>query len=135
MNTTKLTLGEAAKEAKCSKATLSKALKKGDISGYKKPDGSYAIDPAELMRWNGERSRKGSQNQTQTPKETPINTPQNSILEAELKARDREIARLEDHIESLSRVNERLLAAPQKAAEGDKYHLGWFDRLLGRKPL
>src|SRR3954447_5077192 len=44
------TLGEAAKQARVSKPTLSKAIKTGRISAEKQPDGSYRIQPAELFR-------------------------------------------------------------------------------------
>lgn len=153
MNTPFLTLGQAAKEVRCSKATLSKALKKGDLSAEKQPDGSYRIQPAELMRWNGNRSQVNTRNQAQTPKETHEETPSNlSILteNAELKARlevleserARERSQLEDTIsdlrERLDRSEaraERLLPAPEKAAESVRRDLGWFDRLLGRKAV
>jgi excisionase family DNA binding protein len=44
------TLGEACKQAKVSKPTLSKAIKNGRLSAEKQPDGSYRIQPAELFR-------------------------------------------------------------------------------------
>ena len=44
------TLGSAAKATGKSKATISKALKSGRISGYKGDDGVFNIDPAELHR-------------------------------------------------------------------------------------
>ncbi|WP_429278411.1 hypothetical protein, partial [Novosphingobium gossypii] len=45
-----LTLGQAAKEAGVSKATLSKALKSGRLSYIAKSTAGYEIDPAELFR-------------------------------------------------------------------------------------
>ena len=45
------TLGQAAKEIGCSKATLSRAIKNGKLSAKKNDDDTYAIDAAELMRW------------------------------------------------------------------------------------
>lgn len=44
------TLGTAAKATGKSKATISKALKSGRISGHKSDDGVFHIDPAELHR-------------------------------------------------------------------------------------
>lgn len=44
------TLGSAAKATGKSKATISKALKSGRISGHKGDDGVFHIDPAELHR-------------------------------------------------------------------------------------
>ena len=45
----KLTMGQAAKQVNCSKATLSRAIKEGRLSAEKREDGSYAIDPSELQ--------------------------------------------------------------------------------------
>jgi hypothetical protein len=46
----KLSLGQAAKLAGRSKPTISAWLKSGRISGSKRPDGVYEIDPAEILR-------------------------------------------------------------------------------------
>ena len=45
-----LTLGQAAKVARTSKTTLSRAIKAGRLSAERRDDGSYQIDPAELSR-------------------------------------------------------------------------------------
>lgn len=45
-----LSLGQAAKEAGVSKATISKALKTGRLSFVSKSTAGYEIDPAELFR-------------------------------------------------------------------------------------
>ena len=44
------TLGAAAKATGKSKATISKALKSGRVSGHKGDDGVFHIDPSELHR-------------------------------------------------------------------------------------
>src|SRR4051794_41484017 len=46
-----VTLGNAAKQLGLSKPTLSKAISRGHLSAMRREDGSFAIDPAELMRW------------------------------------------------------------------------------------
>ena len=46
-----ITLGDAARTLKISKPTLSKAISKGQLSASRNEDGSFAIDPSELMRW------------------------------------------------------------------------------------
>jgi hypothetical protein len=45
-----MSLGQAAKEASVSKATISKALKSGRLSYVSKSPAGYEIDPAELFR-------------------------------------------------------------------------------------
>ena len=45
-----LTLGQAAKATGKAKVTLARAIKNGRISAARGPDGSYAIDPSELLR-------------------------------------------------------------------------------------
>ncbi len=45
-----MSLGQAAKEAGLSKATISKALKTGRLSYVSKSTAGYEIDPAELFR-------------------------------------------------------------------------------------
>jgi excisionase family DNA binding protein len=46
-----ITLGNAAKQLGLSKPTISKAISRGHLSATRRDDGSFAIDPAELMRW------------------------------------------------------------------------------------
>jgi excisionase family DNA binding protein len=46
-----VTLGEAARQLGISKPTLSKAISKGALSASRRDDGSFAIDPSELVRW------------------------------------------------------------------------------------
>ncbi len=43
-------MGEAARQAGVSKATIHRHIKSGKLSAARKDDGSYAIDPAELFR-------------------------------------------------------------------------------------
>lgn len=109
----KYTLGQAAKETGISKPTLSRAVKKGDLSADGGGGKSYKIDPSELGRWlTSYRER----NPEITTKTTPIDTPEtpnaNKELEAEVEAlreqvergeaeRMRERTQLEAHIDDL----------------------------------
>lgn len=105
----KLTLGQAAKTAKRSKGTLSKALNSGGISAAKDDKGRWQIDPSELSRWMSANPFPNSlQNQSEAPKETH----ENSVLGVEVKMlreridamtaeRDRERGQLVDQIEDL----------------------------------
>lgn len=105
----KLTLGQAAKTAKRSKGTLSKALNSGGISAEKDDKGRWQIDPSELSRWmSANPFPNGLENQSETPDETH----ENSVLGIEVKMlrerieamiaeRDRERGQLVDQIEDL----------------------------------
>jgi len=105
----KLTLGQAAKTAKRSKGTLSKALNSGGISAEKDDKGRWQIDPSELSRWmSANPFPNGRENQYETPEETG----KNSALAVEVKMlkeridsmaaeRDRERGQLVDQIEDL----------------------------------
>lgn len=105
----KLTLGQAAKTAKRSKGTLSKALNSGGISAEKDDKGRWQIDPSELSRWmSANPFPNGRKNQSETPEETH----ENSALGVEVKMlreridamtaeRDRERGQLVDQIEDL----------------------------------
>jgi excisionase family DNA binding protein len=57
-----VTLGNAAKQLGVSKPTISKAISRGHLSATRRDDGSFAIDPSELVRWwEGARHRFHSQ--------------------------------------------------------------------------
>lgn len=105
----KLTLGQAAKTAKRSKGTLSKALNSGGISGNKDEKGRWQIDPSELSRWM---SANPLPNSLKNQSETQEKTPENSALGVEVKMlreqieamtaeRNRERGQLVDQIEDL----------------------------------
>lgn len=105
----KLTLGQAAKTARRSKGTLSKALTSGGISAEKDDKGRWQIDPSELSRWISANPFPSSfENQS----ETPYETHENSAIGVEVKMlreqidaitaeRDRERGQLVDQIEDL----------------------------------
>lgn len=102
-----LTLGQAAKEAGKSKATISKYLKNGKLSYLSKDDNGYQIDPAELFRVfpKGEHINSNSE-QSQTPKKTHSN----STLE-------KEIDLLREQISRMDQMNERERAQLEKQIE------------------
>lgn len=110
----KLTLGQAAKTARRSKGTLSKALNSGGISAEKDDKGRWQIDPSELSRWMSSNPfLNGPENQSETQEKTH----ENSALGVEVKMlreridamsaeRDRERGQLVDQIEDLrARLN------------------------------
>ena len=83
----KYTLGQAAKETGVSKPTLSRAVKKGDLTAEGGGGKPYRIDPSELGRWlSGYRERNPEVSTYVTPSETPETPNRNNDLEAEVDA-------------------------------------------------
>lgn len=100
----KYTLGQAAKETGVSKPTLSRAVKKGDLSAEGGGGSPYKIDPSELGRWlSSYRERNPETAATTTPKVTPETPNVNNDLEAEVNALREQIAR-----EETERARERV---------------------------
>ncbi|MFZ3585422.1 helix-turn-helix domain-containing protein [Loktanella sp. DJP18] len=109
----KYTLGQAAKETGVSKPTLSRAVKKGDLSAEGGGGSPYKIDPSELGRWlAGYRERNPETTDLETPVGTHETLSKNRDLEAEVDAlrehivreeteRARERVQLEAHIADL----------------------------------
>ena len=140
--THKLTLRQAADELGCSTATVSKALKNGALSGDKLEDGSFSIDPAELMRWNETRSQRGKKSRTQKGVNTHENAPENSVLQARLEVTEGRLAdaqatiddlrnRLDAEQEERRNLSARLLPAPEHAATPPEKPRGLLRRLFG----
>ena len=71
----KLTLGQAARQAGLTKATLSRYVKQGKISAEKQADGSYRIDPSELDRLPDIRAARNGLDTPVTPTMKPSETP------------------------------------------------------------
>lgn len=90
MNVRKLTLGDAAKRAGVSKATISKALSSHKLSGEKIPTANgryeFSIDPSELDRvFPHKQTEEHHSEQNSTPPHTLEKQPGNSALEVEVK--------------------------------------------------
>ncbi len=85
-----LTMGQAAKEAGTSKATLSRAIATGRLSATRNDKGGWDIQPAELFRVFPRNTVTGSGNsdvkQTATPSQAPFATLETAIENASLKA-------------------------------------------------
>lgn len=143
----KLTLGQAAKAAKRSKGTLSKALNSGAMSAEKDDSGRWQIDPSELSRWMSANPVSGTlENQA----ETHLEPYGNSALSVEVKMlreqietmtaeRERERGQLVDQIEDLrarldgaegERVRLNAILTDQRGkGNGAKKH-GFWKRLI-----
>jgi hypothetical protein len=119
----KLSLGQAAKETGLDKSTISRAIKSGRLSAYRKESGGYEIDPAELFRVFSPASQKPD------PVALPPDIPTETLVEnrelrikleaAELRIRDKEDEvrdlrrRLDTENEERRKLTLMLLAQPQ----------------------
>lgn len=129
------TLGQAAKEAGCSKATISRAIKNGKLSADRREDKTYAINPSELKRWidsNGHRNSKMKRIATHdaTP-ETPL---ENSALQSETEGLRAQVELLKSERDDL---RQRLDAESEErrkltAMLTDQRPKGFWARLTGR---
>jgi hypothetical protein len=90
-----ISLGNAAKTLGISKPTLSKAISRGQLSAQKNEDGSFSIDPSELMRWY-ENAKHRFQSRPVAALQPP--TPANDPADTELKL---QAARLEIELQGL----------------------------------
>lgn len=79
-NVTFLTAGQAAKQTGVSKPTISRAIAEGRLSASRREDGSWGIDPAELMRW---KESYGHRHTHAIQSETPSVTPETVQLQVE----------------------------------------------------
>lgn len=130
------TLGQAAKEAGCSKATISRAIKNGKLSANRLEDKTYQINPSELQRWidsNGHRNSK--MKQIATPFETQETPIGNSALQAELEA-TKQIASdrqktIDDLRDRLDREAEERRQITTRLLEYEKPK-GFWARMTGR---
>lgn len=125
------TLGSAAKAAGKSKATISKALKSGRLSGFKGDDGVFHIDPAELHRVYPPVSQSEHE---ETPKGLLKDTHTNILirdLEMRLETVQQRLADKDGVIDDLREDRDRWRQQANFLLE-DKRPKGFFSRLLGR---
>ena len=129
------TLGQAAKAAGCSKATISRAIKNGKLSATRRDDKTYAINPAELDRWiDGNSHRNSKMNQIVTADKTGETPLENSALRTELEAM-RQIA--DDRQKTIDDLRERLDAESEERRKltmmlTDQRPKGFWARLTGK---
>lgn len=119
-----LSLGQAAKEAGVSKATISKALKSGRMSYLAKSTAGYEIDPAELFRVFPKKPLETVVSErSQTPEETGQTAAQQQEVVEMLRERVRDLQAERD----AWREQAQRLALTGPATEPKK---GW--KLFGR---
>ena len=132
------TLGEAAKEVNVSKATISRAIKKGKLSANRNDDNTYAIDPAELSRWFDSNGRINGQSKRNQTHDRTLETPsRNEALQTEVEMlrklaeeRARTIDDLRGRLDKESDERRKLTAmlTDQRVPEKPK---GFWRRLTG----
>ena len=155
-------LTQAAKLAGISRSTMMRHISEGKVSKGISKDGKPYIETSELERVYGlTQSHEDTQGVSLNSRRTPTKTQQDGHLKGELEAlRQEKIVSLEKQIEALQTerdnwqqeaqdwklqaqsllTDQRSQAelppeTSQKLSEAHSYRLGWFDRLLGRKPL
>ena len=123
-----LSLGQAAKEAGVSKATISKALKIGKLSYVAKTTAGYEIDPAELFRvFPPKPLGNGKSERSQTPDET-AQKHYDEVVEL-LRAQVRDLQADRDAWREQAQQAQRLLAAPALEPDAEaKPRRRWFGR-------
>lgn len=134
-----LTLGQAAREANVSKATIHRAIKGGKLSAGRPGNGAYEIDPAELSRVYGfakplqpPGARQGATGGT--PAETggvPALQARVAILEAELAAERRRASTAETDRDRWHEQAQRALLADRQARQPERRGLFGFLRRAG----
>lgn len=126
------TLGEAAKATGKSKPTISRAIKKGVITGNKDHNGVFQLDPAKVHRiWP---MLQPSSNNTGTMKQSGTLT-NSSALQREVEVLREIIERGDQERERLEADRNEWRQQAQKVTaliEDKRQKSGWFDKLLGR---
>lgn len=130
------TLGQAAKEVGCSKATISRAIKNGKLSASKNDDNTYNINAAELQRWldsNGHVTPPSKRRKT--PLETHETPNENSALKTELEAlkklADERAKTIEDLRGRLDKESEERRQITMRMLDYEKPK-GFWSRLTGK---
>ena len=134
---TKLTLGQAAKQAKVSKTTLTRAIKSGRLSADRRDDGSYQIDASELARVyeiTPETPETGHETVSvvrhATPERDPDVTARLAAAEAEIKGLREMLARA-DADRDAWRAQAENTAATVRMLTDQRERSSWWRRLTG----
>lgn len=138
-NSILLSAGQAAKHTGVSKPTISRAITEGRLSAIKREDGSWGIDPAELMRWKESYGhRHGTVSQSVTHDETPETVVLQvacARLEAEMSGIKALLDAERQRVEAAERDRDRWHAAFLSLPKPTYRPRGLFDWIVGSKPV
>lgn len=132
----KYTAGQAAKAAGVSKATITRALQSGKISGVKDNNGSWSIDPAELHRVFPPVAHEPPETEPLKRTATPEKPNETEVLERENHMLREALAEARQERDRWHQIAERLSIAPPAPAPAAsllKPVGGFWSRLMGKK--
>lgn len=129
----KYTAGQAAKAAGISKATITRALKSGKISGLKDDSGTWTIDPAELHRVFPPVAYETPETRIMKRSAIPEETGETAALERENQMLREALADARQERDRWHQIAERLsIAPPAPAPDHPKPAAGFWSRLFGK---
>jgi hypothetical protein len=108
----KYTAGQAAKAAGVSKATITRALQNGKISGSKDDSGAWSIDPAELHRVFPPVAHEPPATPTMKQPATPGKVVETGVLERENQMLREALIEARQERDRWHQIAERLSIAP-----------------------
>ena len=113
----KLSLGQAARAARMSKSTLQRMLADGRVSGHKRQDGVWEIDPAELQRVIDARDAPRRGKRVEAP---PVEAPPPDPAAVDLAVLRAELAAARQRIEDMVQRAERAEAEKAEAVARER---------------
>lgn len=129
----KYTAGQAAKAAGISKATITRALKSGKISGMKDDSGAWVIDPAELHRVFSPVADEPPKTQIMKRSAPLEEMSETGALERENQMLREALADARQERDRWHQIAERLsIAPPVPAPDYPKPATGFWSRLFGK---
>jgi len=129
----KYTAGQAAKAAGVSKATITRALQNGKISGSKDDNGAWGIDPSELHRVFPPVAHEPPATHTMKQPATPEKVNETGVLERENQMLREALIEARQERDRWYQIAERLSIAPPAPAPIPHKSAGGFWSRLFRK--
>lgn len=128
----KYTAGQAAKATGVSKATITRALKSGKISGVKDENGAWSIDPSELHRVFHPVAHEPPETHTLKQPATPEKTNETGVLERENQMLLEALIEARQERDRWHQIAERLSIAPPVPIS-QKRPRGFWSRLFRKE--